>query len=73
MKTFTAVPAYGRDYRSAKAVRADWAAGKDFLLIGVAGRGYVNKDDAPEGAVINIRYDRQRRVYPLEVPMRKGR
>jgi hypothetical protein len=28
--TVTAVPAYGRDYRSAEAVRTDWRAGKDF-------------------------------------------
>ena len=28
----TLIPAYGRDYASAKAVKADWAAGKDFLI-----------------------------------------
>ena len=26
-----AVPAYGRDYKSAAAVKADWHAGKDFV------------------------------------------
>lgn len=30
MQDVTAVPAYGRDYRSIAAVKADWEAGKDF-------------------------------------------
>jgi hypothetical protein len=28
----TLVPAYGRDYKSAKEVKAAWEAGKDFLI-----------------------------------------
>ena len=28
----TLVPAYGRDYKSAAAVKADWEAGKDFQI-----------------------------------------
>lgn len=28
----TLKPAYGRDYKSAKAVRADWEVGKDFIV-----------------------------------------
>ena len=28
------VPAYGRDYANAKAVKADWVAGKDFTISG---------------------------------------
>lgn len=28
----TVTPAYGRDYKSAKAVKADWLAGKDFIV-----------------------------------------
>ena len=30
MRDVHAVPAYGRDYKSASAVKADWLAGKDF-------------------------------------------
>lgn len=30
LKTLT--PAYGRDYKTAKAVKLDWTAGKDFLI-----------------------------------------
>lgn len=54
----TVVPAYGRDYTNAKAVKADWAAGKDFqiadMFSGQDGR-YVNKADAT-GLSITARY-----------------
>ena len=32
MRYVTVVPAYGRDYPSAKAARADWKSGKDFII-----------------------------------------
>jgi len=32
MRDVHAVPAYGRDYKSASAVKADWLAGKDFRM-----------------------------------------
>ena len=28
----TLIPAYGRDYKSARAVKVDWYAGKDFVI-----------------------------------------
>lgn len=28
----TLIPGYGRDYKTAKAVKADWKAGKDFII-----------------------------------------
>lgn len=60
----TAVPAYGRDYTSQAAVQADWDAGKDFYVVSVNSRGgYVNRDDLPAGVVLNIRYNKQTRVY----------
>lgn len=63
MSTYvSAVPAYGRDYKSAKAVREDWAAGKDFLIQDMQGSGYVNKDDKPADMVLNIRYKRLTQV-----------
>jgi deoxyxylulose-5-phosphate synthase len=32
MTTFlTVIPAYGRDYKSAKAAKEDWHSGKDFI------------------------------------------
>ena len=52
----SAVPAYGRDYKSKKAVLADWEAGKDFLIQDPFLSGYVNKQDKPADMVLNIRY-----------------
>lgn len=56
----TLVPSYGRDYKSAKAVQADWDAGKDFTI-----RSYGHPDDGRQinlqdaqttGGTFNIRY-----------------
>ena len=30
--SITVIPAYGRDYKSAKAAKADYIAGKDFII-----------------------------------------
>jgi hypothetical protein len=61
MTHITAIPAYGRDYKSKKAVLADWHANKDFLAVGFAGEGYINKADAV-GQTVNIRYQRQTKI-----------
>lgn len=58
----SAVPAYGRDYKSKKEVLADWNAGKDFLTVGIGGGGYVSKADKPAGVTLNIRYKNQTQV-----------
>lgn len=56
--TLTLSPAYGRDYKSKKAVKADWDADKDFIIETVmhpdCGR-YVNKTQLA-GQEVNIRY-----------------
>lgn len=54
----TVIPAYGRDYRSAKDAKADWQAGKDFQIAtyGPDDGRYCNRADAPEGVM--IRYKR---------------
>lgn len=55
-------PAYGRDYKSAKAAKQDWNEGKDFLDT-VTCR-YMSKRDAdadPSMHVI-IRYSQSRKV-----------
>jgi len=31
----TLIPAYGRDYSTAKAAKADWKAGKDFIIANI--------------------------------------
>lgn len=56
MRYVTAVPAYGRDYKSKKAVMDDWNAGKDFLIQDIFVSGYINKDDKPADMTLNIRY-----------------
>lgn len=62
-------PAYGRDYASQKAVKADWEAGKDFEIqdfeIGF-GRLCSKRDFAP-GVTVNIRYKSLRDVCVVKV------
>ena len=57
----TLIPAYGRDYKSVKAVKADWEAGKDFRIADMSspddGR-YANKDQFAKGTRVGIRYAR---------------
>lgn len=62
-------PAYGRDYKSIKALKADWDAGKDFLLNSPYGSTYVNKEQVTEangkGSKIQCRYKNNRSVTML--------
>ena len=58
----TLVPAYGRDYKSAKAAEADWQAGKDFQIAHgpyTSIRDKASLVDMYGG--ISIRYDRLRK------------
>lgn len=60
----TLVPAYGRDYKSAKAAKVDFAAGKDFLICQF-GHPYdgkpANKADL-QGQTVQLRFDGLRKV-----------
>jgi hypothetical protein len=61
----TVVPAYGRDYKSAKAVKADWEAGKDFRVNDMSSQwdgSYVNKDDKPDDVTLSVRYNQLTKV-----------
>jgi len=64
----TLTPAYGRDYKSAKAVKADWQAGKDFIIADWNFHRYsgkpANRSDL-EGQKIMIRYAKLRKVVVL--------
>ncbi len=62
----SAIPAYGRDYTTEEAVRADWAAKKDFLTRDLMVHDYVNIDDKPANVQLNIRYDKQREICVIE-------
>jgi hypothetical protein len=57
----SAVPAYGRDYKSAAAVKADWAAGKDFRCA-VSGQYFSARDNLPEVWVRYSKLTKQVRV-----------
>lgn len=65
MNTYVeAIPAYGRDYKNQKAVRADWAAGLDFQ--DAFTRQYLNKQDADSlGLKVLVRYDKQLKVVAV--------
>ena len=57
------IPAYGRDYKSAKAAREDWNAGKDFIIADVL-HPYAGKPiNIQDGAgVTHIRYSKMRKI-----------
>lgn len=61
MAILSVEPAYGRDYKTQKEVKEAWEQGKDFVINSIFspyyGR-YLNKEDAPKGAFINIRFKR---------------
>jgi hypothetical protein len=57
--------AYGRDYKSAKDMKADWDANKDFVLRSMEGSGYVNKVQVP-GVKVMGRYKRDMNVCKLQ-------
>jgi len=55
------LPAYGRDYKSAKAAKAAWDEGLDFME--ATSRRYCSKRDfAGRDVVVTIRYADQRRL-----------
>ncbi len=68
----TLTPAYGRDYTSAKAAKADWDAGKDFIIADMmdpyCGKP-INREDARNAGIktVNIRYKRLTQVAVVKV------
>ena len=64
----TLIPAYGRDYKSAKAVKEDWDANKDFIIADVSSRWNgkpVNKEQL-KGETVGIRYNKLTKQTFLE-------
>lgn len=65
----TLTPAYGRDYKSAKAVKADFEANKDFVIADImspdCGR-YASKTDL-SGEEVRIRYAKLTKVTVIKV------
>lgn len=62
--TTTLIPAYGRDYKTAKQAKDDYAEGKDFL-IAQFGHPYdgkpANREDMA-GAPVTLRFDSLRKT-----------
>jgi hypothetical protein len=59
----TLTPAYGRDYKSSKAVLADWNSGKDFKMASTG--QYVNNEDG-KGKNFNIRYSNLSKIVVVK-------
>jgi hypothetical protein len=58
-------PAYGRDYRNKNDLIAGYHAGHDFVSNSMFSSGYVNKNDHPEGATLNVRYGRGMKMHNI--------
>lgn len=68
MESITLVPAYGRDYKSKKALLEDWNADKDFRAVGFGQSGYFNKSQweaMNPKPHLEFRYDSTRKVFML--------
>ena len=71
----TLTPAYGRDYKSKKAVVQDWEDGKDFIIADMFnpydGKAF-NKQSALDSGerTVNIRYKKLTQIAVIKV--RKG-
>lgn len=62
-------PAYGRDYASAKAVKQDFLAGKDFEMLSMfTGGRYCSVRDFAPGTTVLVRYKQHSSVVAIKVP-----
>lgn len=65
------LPAFGRDYRSAKDAKADFLAGKDWQLASLfAGGRYCSIRDFEAGTPVLLRYANAAKVCAVKVPAR---
>lgn len=60
-------PAYGRDYKSKKAVEKDFRDGKDFVLNSINGGGCCSIRDFVPGQKVQIRYSKNTKVTIVKV------
>lgn len=72
MKTITLTPAYGREYKSIKAIKADFEANKDFIIVDISEPFYgkpANKRDLKRAGynAAFIRYANIRKVTRIEI------
>jgi hypothetical protein len=55
-KSITVRGGYGRDYKSGKAMKADWEAGLDFHILTPGYPTYMSKRDVQPGETIGGRF-----------------
>ena len=67
MNFITLLPAYGRDYKSKKAIIEDLNNNRDFLESTT--RKYINKQQFKELGItsFNVRYDQQRKITTIKI------
>jgi len=66
MSYLTLTPAYGRDYKSLRAVKEDWLGNKDFIIATPGHPTYINRQDADrEGAKVMIRYNKLTKITSI--------
>jgi len=67
MNYLTLLPAYGRDYKSKKAILNDLNSLKDFIVSHTG--QYINKPQFKEQNIIsfNVRYDQQRKITNINI------
>jgi hypothetical protein len=68
----TLSPCYGREYTSAKAVKADWSSGKDFTIEDFSSPWCgkpINLEDAKAAGIgsVNIRFAKMTKVVVIKV------
>lgn len=64
---YSLTPAQGRDYKTAKEVKAAFDSGKDFVGDYNLGFRLCNNADFKPGDTVNLRYKKDRSVVPYKV------
>lgn len=59
-------PAYGRDYKSKKALLEDFNANKDFAVVSMRRLCYATRDELV-GNIVELRYDQLRKFHIEEL------
>jgi hypothetical protein len=65
----TLTPAYGRDYKSQKEVKADWKNGKDFIIADIvhpySGKPCSIRDVDSLGGKVMIRFNKNTKIVAV--------
>ncbi len=68
MQYMTLIPAYGRDYKTAKDAKAAFEANKDFMVTsGIDDGRYINREQIEPGTTVNIRFKQLRNIAQVKL------